>query len=450
MNLVKPNSNVTDVVAKETPVVQVMDDPSGYTRLGWILVLIFFVAFLGWGFFAPLDKGVPMSGNVTVATNRKMIQHQVGGTVDEILVKDGEHVKAGQVLLRMNSVASKSAAEIARVQLFTAQAMAARLDAEREGARSINFPKELLAARTDPRVEGNIQLQQQLFSARQGALMNELAAVDETIAGLQASLKGMEESMESKKLQQQLLKEQLDGVRDLAKDGYIAKSRLFDVERTYAQINGSISEDIGNMSRISRQIGELKLKKLQRQQEYQKEVRTQLTDAQKEAEALTNRLQALDFELKNVEVKAPVSGTIVGMNVFTKSAVVPSGFKLMELVPDGDPLIVEGMLPVHLVDKVHKGLKVQLIFSAFNANTTPHIPGVVTEVAADRTVDERSGQAFYKVRAEVAPEGLKMISNLNIRPGMPVELFVITGERTMMNYLFKPIMDRANSALSEE
>ncbi|WMW81086.1 HlyD family type I secretion periplasmic adaptor subunit [Undibacterium cyanobacteriorum] len=450
MNLVKQKSNVTDVVAKDTPVVQVMDDPTSYTRLGWILVLIFFVAFLGWGFFAPLDKGVPMSGNVTVATNRKMIQHQVGGTVDEILVKDGEHVKAGQVLLRMNSVASRSAAEIARVQLFTAQAMAARLDAEREGARTINFPKELLAARTDPRVESNIQLQQQLFSARQGALTNELAAVDETIAGLQASLKGMEESMESKKLQQQLLKEQLDGVRDLAKDGYIAKSRLFDVERTYAQINGSISEDIGNMSRISRQIGELKLKKLQRQQEYQKEVRTQLTDAQKEAEALNNRLQALDFELKNVEVKAPVSGTIVGMNVFTKSAVVPSGFKLMELVPDGDPLIVEGMLPVHLVDKVHKGLKVQLIFSAFNANTTPHIPGVVTEVAADRTVDERSGQAFYKVRAEVAPEGLKMISNLNIRPGMPVELFVITGERTMMNYLFKPVLDRANSALSEE
>ncbi len=450
MKLVNQKRDVTDVVVQDIPASDVMDDAKNYTRLGWFLVIFCFVGFIVWASFAPLDQGVAIPGNVAVASSRKVIQHQIGGTVEEVLVKDGDHVKAGQVLARMNSVNAKAAAEVARVQLYAAQATAARLNAERDGARTISFSKDLLAARGDLRVENNIQLQQQLFNARQGALQNELAAIDESIAGLKSTLKGLEESMGSKKVQQQLLKEQLDGVRDLAKEGYIAKNRLFDIERTYAQVNGSISEDIGNIGRISRQVSELTLKKVQRQQEYQKEVRTQLSDFQREADALINRLQALDFELKNIEVRSPTAGTIVGLSVFTKNAVVPSGFKLMELVPEGDPLIVEASLPVHLVDKVKKGLKVEMIFSAFNTNTTPHIPGVLTEISADRTVDERTGQAFYKVKAEVAPEGLKKIANLNIRPGMPVELFVNTGERTMMSYLMKPILDRANSAMTED
>lgn len=450
MKLISGKRDVTDVVAQEVQLVDVNVDAGNYTRVGWLIVLFGVVGFLIWASVAPLDQGVAMPGTVAVASNRKVIQHQVGGTVDEILVKDGEQVKAGQVLIRMNNVNAKAAAEVTRVQLFTAQATAARLAAERDGAASINFSKDLIAARNDVRVENNIQLQQQLFQARRSALQSELAALDESVAGFKFTLQGLEESMQNKKQQQAILKEQLDGLRDLAKEGYIAKNRLLDLERTYAQVNGGVSEDLGSMGRIGRQIAELGLKKLQRQQEYQKEVRTQLTDSQKEADALQNRMLALDFELKNVEVRAPVTGTIVGLNVFTKSAVVPSGFKLMEMVPEGDPLIVEASLPVHLVDKVNKGLKVEMIFSAFNSNTTPHIPGVVSEVAADRTVDERSGQPYYKVKAVVAPEGAKMIANLNIRPGMPVEVFVNTGERTMMSYLMKPVLDRLKTAMTEE
>ena len=447
--LVKKN-NVTDVATHNVEILEVNTDAGAYSRMGWIIVLVGVVGFLVWAFTAKLDKGVPMSGNVAVASSRKVIQHQTGGTVDEILVKDGDVVAAGQVLLKMNNVNAKSAAEITRVQMYTSKAVEARLLAERDNAKSISFPKELEAAKSDIRVANNILLQQQLFSSRQMSVQSEMGALDENIAGLKSQLKGLEESMVSKKQQQQFLKEQLDGLRDLAKDGYIAKNRLLDQERTYAQINGSISEDIGNMGRVSRQIMELSLRKTQRQQDYQKEIRTQLTDVQKEAEALENRLNALDFDLNNVLVKAPVAGTIVGLNVFTKGAVVPSGFKLMELVPQDDALIVEAMLPVNLVDKVHAGLKTELIFSAFNSNTTPHIPGVITQVSADRTVEERTGQAFYKVRAEVTPEGKKLLANLQVRPGMPVELFVSTGGRTMMNYLLKPVIDRAHSAMTED
>jgi len=449
-NALVKKGDVTDVTTHNVEILEVNTDARSYSRLGWIIILVGVFGFLLWAFTAQLDKGVPMSGNVAVASSRKVIQHQTGGTVDEILVKDGDVVKAGQVLLKMNNVNAKSAAEITRVQLFTSQAVEARLMAERVNAKSISFPKELEAAKSDSRVANTILLQQQLFTTRQISIQSELGAVDENIAGLKSQLKGLEESMVSKKQQQVFLKEQLDGMRDLAKEGYIARNRLLDLERTYAQVNGSVSEDLGNMGRVSRQIMELGLRKSQRQQDYQKEIRSQLSDTQKEAEALQNRLTALDFDLNNVMVKAPVAGTIVGLNVFTKGAVVPSGFKLMELVPQDDALIVEAMLPVNLVDKVHPGLKTELIFSAFNTNTTPHIPGVITQVSADRTLDERTGQAFYKVRAEVAPEGKKLLANLQVRPGMPVELFVSTGGRTMMNYLLKPIIDRAHSAMTED
>ena len=176
----------------------------------------------------------------------------------------------------------------------------------------------------------------------------------------------------------------------------------------------------------------------------------QLTEAQKEAEALKTRLVSQDFDLANVEVKAPVDGTIVGLSVFTRGGIISPGFKLMEIVPSDDSLVVEGRVPVHLIDKVHPDLKVELIFSAFNQNLTPHIPGIVTHVSADRLLDEKNGEPYYKLKAKVAPEGMQMVAHLQIRPGMPVNLFVKTGERTMLNYILKPILDHVKMSLTEE
>lgn len=449
-NIIEQKNLITDVTPKHIELIEVETDAASYARLGWIIVLVGVVGFLIWASFAPLDKGVPLSGNIAVATNRKIVQHQTGGTIDQILVKDGDEVKAGQVLVKMNDVNAKSAAEIARGQWLVDKAIEARLIAERDGLSSIRFPKELQEAKSDERVTASVQAQEQLFAARRSALQSDLSAIEENIAGLKLQASGLEESMVNKKQQQQFLKEQVESMRDLSKEGYVARNRLLDLERTYAQVNGGISEDIGNFGRLKRQIAELTFRKSQRVQDAQKEVRTQLADVQKETASLESRLEALDFEVKNSLVRAPVDGTVVGLNVFTNGAVVAGGFKLMELVPKDDALIVEAVLPVNLVDKVHDGLKVEMIFAAFNANTTPHIPGVVTQVSADRTVDERNGQPYYKVRAAVAPEGKKEVSKLQVRPGMPVELFVKTGERTMMNYLLKPVFDRAKTALTEE
>ena len=443
-------SHVTEVMSKDISAQPVNTDATVHTRIGWIVVLLGVGGFMLWALFAPLDQGVPVSGSVAVATNRKAIQHQSGGTIETILVKEGDVVKAGQPLIKMNEVMAKSAADITRSQYYSARAVEARLTAERDGKASVDFPPELSKIKDDLRVTSAVSLQSQLFSSRRSALQSELGALDENIAGLRAQIRGLEESRESQKQQLKFLKEQLDGVRDLAKEGYIPRNRLLDLERTYAQVNGGLSENVGNIGRAQRQISELSMRRVQRQQEVQKEIRTQLTDVQKEADALGSRLVGQEFELANVLVRAPVDGTVVGMNVFTNGGVVPPGARMMDLVPSDDPLIVEGMVPVNLIDKVHPDLKVDLLFSAFNQNKTPHIPGIVTRVSADKLVDEKTGAPYYKMSAKVTPEGVKLLKDHQVRPGMPVELFIKTGERTMMNYLLKPILDRATTSMTEE
>jgi protease secretion system membrane fusion protein len=157
-----------------------------------------------------------------------------------------------------------------------------------------------------------------------------------------------------------------------------------------------------------------------------------------------------DFDRASQEVKAPASGTVVGLSIFTVGGVVAGGFKMMDIVPTDEELVIEGSIPVNLIDKIQSGLKVDLVFSAFNVNTTPHIPGIVTNVAPDRLTDERTGEPYYKMKAKVAPEGVKLLAKYKVLSGMPVDMFVRTGERTLMNYLLKPLIDRAGSAMSEE
>jgi protease secretion system membrane fusion protein len=450
MKLLK--NDVAEVISHDVTPLEVNTDARKFSRAGWLIVVLGLGSFLLWGLFAPLDKGVPLQGTVAKESNRKAIQHQTGGTIKEILVKDGDMVKAGQVLVRMNGVQARSAYETTDAQYMTATATEARLKAERDGLKSIKFPAELEQHRNDPRVAELIGLQSQLLNSRQMSLQNELGSVDENIAGLKEQIRGLEESRDSKKVQMGFLKEQLAGMRDLAKEGYVARNRLLDLERTYAQLSGAVSEDIGNIARARRQVLELGLRKAQRMQDYQKEVRTQLSDAEREAEALSARLEGQKFDVDSIDVKSPVDGTVTSLAVFTQGGVVPPGFKLMEVVPTDDPMVVEGNLAVNLVDRVHPGLKTELIFSAFNTNKTPHIPGEVEQVAADRSVEERTGAPYYKVRVRVTPEGQKIIAQhkMDVRPGMPVELFVKTGERTMMNYLLKPIFDRAKSSMTEE
>lgn len=425
-------------------------DSNRVSRLGWWIVIAGVGGFFFWASTAPLDKGVPLTGTVIVSTKQKAIQHLTGGTVEAILVKDGDVVKSGDTLVRMNSVQATANAEMTRGQYLTARSTEARWVAERDQKSAIAFPPALQSARGDPRVIGNLALQQQLLASRQAAIRSELEGIQENISGLIFQYQGLEESLVGKRQRLTFMKEQLGGMRDLANEGYVARNRLLELEQVHAQTEASIAEDLGNIGRIRQQVAELKLRILQRRQEYMKEVHAQLSEVQKEADSLVNRLTGLDYDLANSKVVAPVDGTIVGVNVFTEGGVVGPGFLLMSIVPSGDELVVEGQVPVHLIDKVHVGLPVELIFSALNQNLTPRVPAVATQVSADRFIEEKSGAPYYKLRAQVSPEGMKIVAGLQIRPGMSVDLFVKTGERTMMNYLLRPIYDHLKMSLTEQ
>lgn len=420
-----------------------------YLRLGWWIIIGGLGSFILWACFAPLDKGVPLSGTVAVASSKKAIQHESGGTVESILVKEGDVVKAGDSLIRMNNVQAQADAGSARAQYITARIMQVRLVAERDG-QQFKLPSEFADAKNDPRIQDVLQVQSQISLSRRSALNSELSAVNESISGLISQIEGLKDSVENKRQQKSLLAEQLKGVKELADEGLVAGNRALELQQSVARIDSEISSELGTIGQSRGQVAELKLRKLQRQQEYQQEVSTQLSEAQKQADTFESQLKGLDRNVANIEIKAPVAGTVVGLSVFTKGAVVAPGFTLMNIVPQDDGLIVEGQLPVHLVDKVQVDLPVNLMFTAFNQNKTPHIPGVVSTVSADRFVDEKSGMPYYKVIAKVSPEGAKLAYNLKIRPGMPVDMFIKTGERTMMNYLLKPITDHLKLSMSEE
>ena len=429
---------------------QVATDITPLVRVGWGLVLVFLGGFLAWSSLAPLDKGVPLSGTVTVESSRKAIQHEAGGTVEAILVKDGDVVKAGDELLRMNAIRSQSDSASVQGQYLTALAAQSRLEAELSGARQVEFPEELRTAASEDAVAELLGTQRSLFVSRRQALQSELASIDENAAGLEAQIRAMEQAHKGKLQQQGFLKEQLDSVRELAKDGFAPRARLLEAEQAHAQISAALAEDEGVLARSRRQVAELRERRSQRMQEDRKEISGQLADVRRDVGSLRSRLPALERNLANEVVRAPVDGTVMGLAVFSKGAVVAPGARLMDVVPSADPLVVEGRLPVHLVDKVHPGLDVELLFSAFDRNKTPNVPGRLEQLSADRFVDERSGEPYYKVLVRVTSDGMRELGGAKPRAGMPVDLFVKTGERTLMSYLMKPLVDHFHLSLTED
>lgn len=426
-------------------------DESRYVKVGWMIVLVGIVGSLLWATFAPLSKGVTVEGTVVVTGNRKQIQHPTGGIVQDIMVKDGDEVKAGQVLVRMNDVQSRSQEETIRTQYLTELAVKARLVAEATNATTITFPPELMSgAARSAQVDDDMNLQKQLLISRRLALQASLGTLRQTVVGYGAQLASANESHGDKQVEHTALDKQLTGMRQLAGEGYAPRAKLQELEREAARLDGEISTQVGVTGQLTSQIAEARLRLAQQQADYMKDVRTQLTDVQRDTDALQSRLHATEFEVANTEVRAPVDGTVVGVNIFTNGGVVAAGAKLMEIVPSGEPLEVEGELPVNLVDKVEDGMPVDMMFTAFNQNSTPRIPGTLSFISADRLVNDRTGVPYYRVRVRVTPHGRKLLEHLNVKPGMPVEVFVKAGERSMLSYLLKPIFDRANSSLAEE
>ena len=423
-------------------------DPREVLRWGLLLLLLGMGGFFAWAALAPLDEGVSASGTVLVSNHRKTVQPLQGGLISKILVKEGDVVRAGQPLVELDATRAQADLEIARGQLLVARASEARLLAEQRGDAQLKLPDEILARRDDPRVAQVIELQQQLFRSLRANLKAEIDAMRASIGGLKAQIDALSEAGTARERQKAMLEQELDGQRELAEQGFFARNRLSEQERLLAQLQAQLAEDRGSIARARKQVAEIELRIAQRQQEYQKDVETQLTDVQSQANGLDDRIRALAFEVKNAVLPAPVGGTIVGLSVFTDGGVVQAGERLMDVVPGDEPLRVDAQIPPNLIDRVHAGGPVDLMFTTFNASTTPRIPGTVTLVGADVLLDQDK-RPFYRAQVEVTEDGMHLLGENRILPGMQVMVFVRTGERTLLNYLFKPLRDRMRAALTE-
>ncbi|MEC5344546.1 HlyD family type I secretion periplasmic adaptor subunit [Brenneria populi] len=451
------NSPASSANSPPDPVVQPLHTDAGrWLKRGMALVLLGFGGALLWAGLAPLDKGVAVSGKVIVTDNRKVVQPAAAGRVAHLYVREGDSVQRGQVLAELDVTPAKTQRDNLRIQLLEAQLREARLRAERDDQSVLPTPDPALLAAAagdelPPLTTQQIQLgQQQLFLSRRAALRQEIAAMRSAIDGSRAQQQGTRALLESYRIQSRLLGEQLGSLRPLAAEGYIPRNRLLETERQAAQLHGDIARQSGALAQTGQQIAELEQKILQRQEEYQKEVRTQLTEVQLSIQDLAQRLTAAQYELQNTRILAPVSGSVVGLTLHTEGGVVSNGQTLMEVVPAGQPLQVDAQLPIDLVDRIAPGLPVELMFSAFNQSTTPRVSGSVALVGADQLIDPLTNLPYYPLRINVDEQGKRQLSGLDIRPGMPVEAFVRTGERSLFNYLFKPLADRLHIALTEE
>ncbi|MDC9595646.1 HlyD family type I secretion periplasmic adaptor subunit [Xenorhabdus anantnagensis] len=425
-------------------------DANRYLRIGWLVIGIGILGFLIWAAFAPLDKGVASSGTVVVDGNRKTVQSPVNGIIRQIQVKEGEQVKAGQVLVQLSQVQVNAQIDSLKQQFYTTLATEARLLAEQQGRDAVVFPPTLLNQQSEPRIDEIIALQKQLFLSRREMLRSDLAGMQQTEEGLNFQIKGLREALMSKQQQQVSLKEQVTNLQPLTEEGYFPRNRYLELLRSQSELSGSMAEMSGRIGQLEKQRQETQQRVIQRQADYQREVRSQLADIQVLANELGNKLETAQFDLSHTSIIAPVDGSVVGLTVFTQGGVVASGEKLMEILPTRSALEVEARLMVNLIDKVAIGQDVDLMFTAFNQNRTPKVAGKVMVVSADRLVDGVTREPYYQMRLRVSPEGMEKLAGLNIKPGMSVEVFVKTGSRSLLSYLFKPLMDRASTSLIEE
>ena len=418
-------------------------------RWGWALLVVGFGGFLAWALLAPLDAGITAAGTVVVSGNRKAVQPLVPGKIVAILAKDGDPVTAGQVLVRFDDTQSRSQLDVAKGQWFTSLATEARLTAERTGSGAPEFSPVLKNESADPRALAAMLLQGQLFSTRRKSLSTELAAMREHMRGLELQMQGTEASMRAKQDQLGVLREQLKNLRNLADDGFMPRIRVQDQERSVSAMSGAIAEDTGSIGRSRQSIAEIKIRMVSREQEVRKEKELQLSDIQRDASSLSSRLQGLQFDVVNTEVKSPASGLVLGVAVHTIGGVVAAGSPMMEIVPRDEVLKIEAQIPPHLIDKIKPGLPVDILFTAFDQASTPKIAGNLTQVSADVLMDPKTNLPFFKASIDVTPEGMVKLKKNEIRAGMPAEIFVRSGERTAMNYLLKPLMDRVQRSMTE-
>lgn len=417
---------------------------------GAVVILLGVGGFLLWAGQAPLDAGVVADGTVTVASNRKTIQHLSGGRVTDILIKEGEWVKKNQVLVRLDNMQLEMRYSALSAQYISAKTIEDRLLAEREGRETITFSPALSANFVGNKRLGEVrQLQATLFDTRRKTIEDELSMIEETLDGLAEQTENLNKIKGYRDRQFQLINRELSAVRGLSEKNYYPKAQLLVLEREAAEISSNVSEDILNIAKLKSQQNELRIKAYQVRHQYQREVESELTLKQKDVAMLEDELASTRHELGNTEIRSPIDGVVLDVQISTVGGVIQPGEPLMDIVPAGQPLQIDARIPVHAIDKLAPGLTVDVMFPALNHALLPSVPARVLTLSADRLIDKVTQQPYYLAEVQVAAEGVQLLGDYKIKAGMPASVTIKTGERTLLSYLFKPLIARLELAFKE-
>jgi HlyD family secretion protein len=398
----------------------------------------------GWATLTEISGAVIAPGKLVVDSNVKKVQHPTGGVVGDLRVKDGDHVKKGDVVARLDETQARTGLAIVTKALDELAARQARDEAERDGADKVRFPAELLSRRDDPEVAQVVASEQKLFEIRQAARAGQKAQLVEQVDQLRQQIQGNVEQEQAKAKEIDWIQQELAGVRGLWKQNLVPFSRVTTLERDGARLEGERGALIASIAQARGRIAETQLKILQIDEDLRTDVGKDLAEIRgKKSELVEKRVAAEDL-LKRIDLIAPQDGKIFQRSVHTVGGVIQAGEVVMLVVPDSDALIIEAKVQPTDVDQIHLGQRAVVRFSAFNRRTTPELNGEVIEIGADVTQDDKRNESYYSVRIRIPDSELARIDGLHPVAGMPVEAFIETSPRTVMSYLVKPMLEQVD------
>jgi HlyD family secretion protein len=421
-----------------------------HVRLGIAVVVLLLGGMGAWAATSKLAGAVIAPGTLVVENNVKKVQHPTGGIVKELHVQEGDSIAAGDLLILLDGTQARASLGIILGGLDELKARKARLEAESEGADSVVFPAELLTRAQEPDLKKILTGEQNLFALRQAEQAGQKRLLRERIAQLGKEVEGFTAQAAAKEREIALVGKELDSTQQLYRQGLMTLSRLTDLERTAARLDGERGQLVASTAEANGKIAEMELQIIQIDQKMRSDVGAQLADLRTKLAELEERKTAAQDQLDRLAIRAPQSGIVHELTVHTIGGVVQAAEPLMFIIPSATALAVDARIAPSEVDRLHVGQKERLRFSSFNQRTTPEIDGRLERVSADVVQDERTGITYYTARIDISADEFSRLGSVKLLPGMPVETFIATEERTVLSYFVKPLSDQVLHTFRQE
>lgn len=415
---------------------------------GTVIALVLTCGIGGWAATTELSGAVTASGSIVVDSSVKKVQHPTGGVVGALLVREGDHVRAGDTLVRLDETVLRAGLAIYTKGLDEMQARKARLSSERDRSERLVVPPDLLNT-ASPEFASALESERKLFELRRMAREGQKSQLRQRIAQLDDEVRGYAALQQAKAEEIELIQRELNGVRSLWEKNLIQINRLTVLERESARLKGELAQSTASSAQVRGKISEIELQILQIDQELSSEVAKELREIDGRIGEFVERKVSAEDQLKRVDIRAPQNGVVHQLSVHTVGGVVGPAEAVMLIVPEADQLMVEAKISPADIDQLHIGQKASLRFSAFNQRTTPEIEGWISRISADVTLDQRTGQSYYTARVSIGPEELKRLGAARLVPGMPAEVFARTYDRSVLSFFMKPLSDQIARAFRE-